>query len=117
MFDVFKIVRVLVSHADSLPLFADTYEKYQAAKNAVQVVDAIVPAEYKVAQVCDQLMENKAVTFAVENLDQAKADLLAAANAGVVEGQVSAKKFFTPDRLEMAIKLVQLLAPLLLFKR
>lgn len=111
-----QILVVLSGHADSFPLLANQYEAYDKAENARQVVDAIVPIEYKIADITDDLKSTGILSVnANSDVDfELKAnEFLAQVNAPSPDG-ATAKKLFTRDNLEHVIRLVGLLLPLII---
>lgn len=113
-FNYLKAGIVLRNHFDVIPLLVETVEKYSAAKSAVQVVDAITPAEYKIAAIVDDYNGVAALNLGDDNLDALKARICAEYNSiPPAEGVATTKKLLTADNLQRVITLISLLAPLL----
>ncbi len=116
--DLAKTVLVLRNHFDAIPLLMDTAAKFKDAKSAVQVVDAVVPAQYKIAAIVDDVraVQVQAAGKAVgeDNLETAIAVTCEAYNEHGNARGVHAKAFLTPGRLRTILDLISTFGPLLL---
>lgn len=108
---VAKLAKVLRNHFDGIPLLMETASKYHEAKNAVQVVDAVVPAEYKIAAIVDDYNAPTTQDVGDDNPESAVANFCTAYNTGR-EREIKGLALLTPERLQGIISLITLLAPL-----
>lgn len=130
-----KVIKVLRNHYDSIPLLADAAVKYAAAKNAVEVVDAVVPAEYKIAAIIDDYNAPSTQGVGDDDLVAAAARFCEAYNSAPpafpadgtepvvppvefpvdgTEPVVRSQALLTPGTLQGIVSLITLLAPLLM---
>lgn len=111
-FDLVKTVVIIGNHMDSIPLLLDTAGKVKAAENAVQIVDATVPAQYDIARIVDDVRASS-LAFGDDNFDTHAAKVCEAFNGHPGSHPISGKRLLTIDNLRTIAELIAKFAPLL----
>lgn len=109
--DLVKTVVIIGNHLNSIPLLLETAGKVRAAENAVQIVDATVPAQYDIAGIIDEVRASP-MAFGDDNFDTHAAKVCAAYNGPPAEG-VSAQRLLTIENLRTIVELIGMFGSLL----
>lgn len=110
--DLVKVVVAIGNHMDSIPLLLETVGKVKAAENAVQVVDATVPAQYEIANIIDEVRAS-VTPFGDDNFDIHAAKVCEKFNGPVDTHSISGKRLLTIDNLRTIVELIAKFGPLL----
>ncbi len=112
MFTRLQGLIVLSKHTDLLQVGLTASEKAQAATNAREVVDALIPAEYKLADIVDDLRGVGALSV-VHDDEVYISRILEQVNAAPADG-ATAQRLFSRENVETALGILLKLAPLFL---
>lgn len=110
--DLVKVVVVVGGHLDSIPLLLETVAKVKAAENAVQIVDGVVPAQYEIANIIDEVRAS-ALAFGDDNFDTHAAKVCAAFNGPADTHTIRGKRLLTIENLRTIVDLIAKFGPLL----
>lgn len=114
--DLVKVVVVVGGHLNEIPLLLETVGKVKAAENAVGVVDAVVPAQYAVARIVDEVRESAFSSDYVAFEVEAEKVCAAFNSLPASPGEATTKKLLTIDNLRSIAELILMFAPLLMKK-
>lgn len=110
--DLVKVVVVIGGHMDSIPLLMETVSKVSAAENAVQIVDAVVPAQYEIARIIDEVRASS-LAFGDDNFDTHAAKVCEKFNGPADTHSISGKRLLTIANLRTIVELIAKFGPLL----